>query len=135
MADGFSNYGTLFEIDTAGFTEIGDVLTFTPPTASQGMVETTHHSSGGFREFISDNLSSLSQFSATILLASGGAGTWYNDIGEAASSYRHVFPDGDVMAFSALTANVAIGEANSQSPDKEVVVVTFQPTGPFTFTA
>lgn len=125
-----SNYGiTLKKDDSTTGTLIGEVVNIDPPEYMQAAVESTNHSSGGYRQFVSSMLSEMGEFKATInyldsdidkLVADLKAGT--------VAAYTITFPTGHKEKFSSLVTNMKPLAADATNPATLQAEITFRPT-------
>ena len=130
MAD--SNYGTL--ITVAGIT--GVVTSVSAPKISVGSIEKTNHSSGGWREYIADNLKGGGSFSVSMEVSGAlVADVW--DVWSAAEPVAIVFTEQACPAwsFDGLLTTFDLGTADASKPNEEIVILTIQPTGEITVAA
>lgn len=132
-----SNYGTLLKIGDGGtptevFTVIGEVVSIDPPELVNEAIESTNHSSGGWKEFISGGLKELTEFTATINFVDVDITALYNlAVAGTPKNYQIVFPDNGntTWTFAALVVSVKPLSADAQSPEALQAEVKFQPTG------
>jgi hypothetical protein len=130
MAD--TDYGTLVTI--AGVTL--KVINVEPPELSTDIIQTTNHSSGGWREYIADTLKGAAAF--TITAEGSGAmveqleTVWAARVAVAIVFTEYGFP---AWSFNGLIKSFKLNPANAQSPNEAIASITIQPTGAMTIAA
>ena len=125
MADK-TNYGTLLKKAT---TSIGELVKIDPPEYTNPTVESTNHSSGGVRQFISGGLREMTAFKATINYDIANIATLVTDlVAGTKAAYTILFPDASSMRFSAIPTSIKPLSADAQKPDVLQAEITFQPT-------
>lgn len=131
MAD--ANFGALIKKEAgAVYSVIGQVVSLEPPELISEVVESTNHSSAGYREYISGGLTELGEFKATINFEKTVMSGLYNDLtGGTVGNYEIDFPDtgNTVWKFSALVKSIKPGTADAQKPEVLQAEIAFQPTG------
>jgi hypothetical protein len=121
-----TNYGTLLKKAT---TSIGQLVSIDPPEYSNPAVESTNHSSGGVRQFISGKLREMSEFKATINYDMANIATLVTDlVAGTAAAYSIVYPDNSSQRFSAFPTAIKPLTADAQKPDVHKAEITFRPT-------
>jgi hypothetical protein len=133
---GETNFGTLIKKEIgAVYTVIGEVVNIEPPEYLAEAIESTNHSSGGDKEFISGGLRELGEFKATINFDKAVISGFYNDIkAGTVGKYSIDFPDtgSTKWKFDALVISLKPSAADAQSPEALQAEVGFQPTGGLT---
>jgi len=123
---GQTNYGTLLK---KGSSSIGELVTIDPPEYSNPAVESTNHSSGGVRQFVSGKLREMSEFKATINYAIADIATLVTDmVAGTKSSYSVLFPDNTSERFSALVTAIKPLTADATKPETLKAEITFRPS-------
>jgi len=123
---GQTNYGTLLK---KGSSSIGELVTIDPPEYSNPAVESTNHSSGGVRQFVSGKLREMSEFKATINYAIADIATLVTDmVAGTKSSYSVLFPDNTSERFSALVTGIKPLPADATKPETLKAEITFRPS-------
>ncbi len=131
-----SSYGSKFLVGDGAtpetFTELAEVISIVPPEIIQEAVEATNHSSGGYKEFISNGLKELGEFSVTVNFLPGHAvasGIANKVITGAVGNYQIEFPNDITWTFGALVTNFKVSEMDAQNPEVLTADLTFRPTG------
>jgi hypothetical protein len=132
-----SNFGLLLQIGDGAtpvetFTTIGEVIELGIPEILTEAIETTNHSSSGWKEKIPSGLKELSGFDATLEFDQAVFEILYDAIdNKSIDNYRIVWADTliEVWSFAAFPSAIKADKANAQSPDHLKFTVTFVPTG------
>jgi hypothetical protein len=127
-----TDFGT--QVTIAGVTM--KVINVPPPKLSVGMIETTNHSSAGWKEYITDSLKGASSFSVTAELT-GAMLAQLTTVWAALAPVAITFTEYGIPAwtFNGLIGDIAMSTANAKSPGEETVDITIQPTGAVTIAA
>jgi len=126
MAGEITNYGTLLKKASSS---IGELVTIDPPEYSNPAVETTNHSSGGVRQFISGKLREMSEFKATINYKIADIATLVTDlVAGTAAAYTILYPDNSSQRFQAIPTAIKPLTADAQKPEVMKAEITFRPT-------
>ena len=140
MAD--INFGLLLQKEDtplAGtYTTLGALVDLGLPEILTEAVETTNHSSAGWRQKIPSGLKELAEFDITVDFTSALFASIYSDINlKVIANYRIVFSDTllTMWDFAAFPKGIKQDSANAQSPDQLKFTVTFVPSGAPDFTA
>jgi hypothetical protein len=121
-----TNYGTLLKKAT---TSIGEVVSIDPPEYSNPAVESTNHSSGGVRQYISGKLREMSEFKTTINYDIANIALIVTDlVAGTKAAYTITFPDNSTMRFQAIPTAIKPVSADAQKPDVHRAEITFRPT-------
>jgi hypothetical protein len=101
-----------------------------------GKIDSTHHGSNGWREFISDNLRSGDSFEVTFEVNGSLVADVY-DVWNLGAAVACVFTEAGLPAwsFNALLTEFDLGKADASKPDEEQVVITMQPTAAISLAA
>ena len=130
-----TNYGTLLSSGSSiiDLVTIGEIVSIEPPEVMNETVETTNHSSGGWKEFVSGGLREVSEFTATINFVDANVTNLYNNMisGSVVNFYRVSFPDdgSTTWTFKALVTSVKPAGAEADSPEALQAEITFRPSG------
>jgi len=128
-----SDYGTLLKKEVgAVYTVVGEVVSIDPPEFLSEAVESTNHSSNGYREFIAGGLAEVSEFKATVNFSKTVISGFYNDIKLGTlGNYSIEFPDTDntTWKFSAIVTSLKPNAMDAQNPETLQAEVGFQPSG------
>lgn len=125
MAD-ITNYGTLLK---KGSTSIGELVTIDPPEYSNPPVESTNHSSGGVRQFISGKLREMGEFKATINYDMANIATIVTDlVAGTKSAYTILYPDNSSQRFQAIPVAIKPLTADATKPEVHKAEITFRPS-------
>jgi hypothetical protein len=123
---GQTNYGTLLK---KGSTSIGELVTIDPPEYSNPAVESTNHSSGGVRQFVSSKLREMGEFKATINYVIADVATLVTDlVAGTKSSYTILYPDNTSQRFSAIPTAIKPLTADATKPETLKAEITFRPS-------
>lgn len=123
---GQTNYGTLLKKSS---TSIGELVTIDPPEYSNPAVESTNHSSGGVRQFVSSKLREMSEFKATINYVIADIATLVTDlVAGTKASYTILYPDNTSQRFSAIPTAIKPLTADATKPDTLKAEITFRPS-------
>lgn len=123
---GQTNYGTLLK---KGSTSIGELVTIDPPEYSNPPVESTNHSSGGVRQFVSGKLREMGEFKATINYDMANIATIVTDlVAGTKAAYTILFPDNSSMRFQAIPTAIKPLTADATKPDVHKAEITFRPS-------
>ena len=123
---GQTNYGTLLK---KGSSSIGELTTIDPPEYSNPAVESTNHSSGGVRQFVSGKLREMSEFKATINYVIADIATLVTDlVAGTKASYTILYPDNSSQRFSAIPTAIKPLTADAMKPDTLKAEITFRPS-------
>ena len=127
-----TDYGTQCTI--AGVT--GKVINVDPPALSVGVIETTNHSSAGWREYIADTLMGAGKFTLTMEVDASLVGN-LQTVFAAFAAVAIVFTETGMPAwtFNGILSDFQFDAANASKPTEATVKVTIQPTGALTFAA
>lgn len=123
---GTTNYGTLLKKAT---TSIGELVSIDPPEYSNPAVESTNHSSGGVRQYLSGKLREMSEFKATINYDMANIATLVTDlVAGTKAAYTITYPDNSTQRFQAIPISIKPLTADAQKPDVHKAEITFRPT-------
>lgn len=130
MSDDRTNYGALLKKST---TVIGEVVSLDFPELTNEALESTNHSSGGYKSYISGKLIELTEFSATVNFTSI-SGIMTDLVAGTEGSYGIYFPDVDTTTFTfgAYVVGFKPETADATKPDVLKATVRFRPTGTVT---
>lgn len=121
-----TNYGTLLK---KGSTSIGELVTVDPPEYSNPSVESTNHSSGGVRQFISGKLREMSEFKATINYDMANIATLVTDlVAGTKAAYTILYPDNSSQRFQAMPTAIKPLTADATKPEVLKAEITFRPS-------
>lgn len=121
-----TNYGTLLK---KGSTSIGELVTIDPPEYSNPAVESTNHSSGGVRTFISGKLREMSEFKATINYDMANIATLVTDMAAGTkAAYTILYPDNSSQRFQAIPTAIKPMTADANKPETHKAEITFRPS-------
>lgn len=127
MTDATTTYGVLLKKSTV---LIGEVSSVDGMELSKEALEATFHSNGGWREFITSGLKSLSEFKAVVNYTDGGLSTLITDWSAGTlGSYTLTYANTDVWTFTALVTKIKPSSADAKSPDTLTAEITFVPSG------
>lgn len=123
---GQTNYGTLLK---KGSTSIGELVIIDPPEYSNPPVESTNHSSGGVRQFVSSKLREMGEFKATINYVIADIATLVTDlVAGTKSAYTILYPDNSSQRFQALPIAIKPLTADATKPETLKAEITFRPS-------
>ena len=123
---GQTNYGTLLK---KGSSSIGELVTIDPPEYSNPAVESTNHSSGGVRQFVSSKLREMGEFKATINYVMADIATLVTDlVAGTKASYTILYPDNTSQRFSAIPTAIKPLTADATKPETLKAEITFRPS-------
>lgn len=121
-----TNYGTLLK---KGSTSIGELVTVDPPEYSNPAVESTNHSSGGVRQFISGKLREMGEFKATINYDMANIATIVTDlVAGTKAAYTILYPDNSSQRFQAIPIAIKPLTADASKPEVLKAEITFRPS-------
>lgn len=121
-----TNYGTLLK---KGSTSIGELVTVDPPEYSNPAVESTNHSSGGVRQFISGKLREMGEFKATINYDMANIATLVTDlVAGTKAAYTILYPDNSSQRFQAIPTAIKPLTADATKPEVLKAEITFRPS-------
>ena len=121
-----TNYGTLLKKAT---TSIGELVSIDPPEYSNPAVESTNHSSGGVRQYISGKLREMSEFKCTINYDMANIALLVTDlVAGTKASYSITYPDNSTQRFSAIPTAIKPLTADATKPDVLRAEITFRPS-------
>ena len=121
-----TNYGTLLK---KGSTSIGELVTVGPPEYSNPAVESTNHSSGGVRQFISGKLREMGEFKATINYDMANIATLVTDlVAGTKAAYTILYPDNSSQRFQAIPVAIKPLTADASKPEVLKAEITFRPS-------
>ena len=121
-----TNYGTLLK---KGSTSIGELVTVDPPEYSNPAVESTNHSSGGVRQFISGKLREMGEFKATINYDMANIATLVTDlVAGTKAAYTILYPDNSSQRFQAIPVAIKPLTADASKPEVLKAEITFRPS-------
>lgn len=125
-----SNYGTVLKKnDSTTGVLIGEIVTIDPPEYSQAAVESTNHSSGGSKQFVSSMLNEMGEFKATINYLDSDIDKLVTDLkAGTVAGYTIDFPTGHFEKFSALVTAIKPLPADATKPETLMAEITFRPT-------
>ena len=128
-----ANYGT--ELTVAGISGL-KVISIDAPIPKIGIIETTYHGSGSWREHITDGLMGMAAFKVTVEASGPVVGDIYT-VFAAGAAVACVFTENGFPAwtFNGMLESFDLGKADAQKPDEEQVILTIQPTGALTVAA
>src|SRR5689334_21905151 len=126
MSGEVTNYGTLLK---KGSSSIGELVSIDPPEYMNPAVETTNHSSGGVRQFISGGLREMAEFKGTINYKMADIATLVTDlVAGTKAGYTVLFPDASSMRFQAIPTSIKPLPADATKPDVLKAEITFRPS-------
>ena len=134
MTSSYTDYGTLLKRATV---TIAEVIGIDPPEESNPVSEATSHSSSGYREYISQMLMGLSEFSCTINYFSDTThdALHADMVAGTPVAFTIVLPNSlGTYTFNAIVTKFKVlsgADAKSRKPIQ--ATVSFQPTGSYTF--
>ena len=121
-----TNYGTLLKKAT---TSIGELVSIDPPEYSNPAVESTNHSSGGVRQYISGKLREMSEFKCTINYDMANIATLVTDlVAGTKAAYTITYPDNSTQRFQAIPTAIKPLTADAMKPDIHRAEITFRPS-------
>ncbi len=121
-----SNYGTTLS-DSDGV--IGELVTIDPPEYSNPAVESTNHSSGGVRTYVSSKLREMAEFKATINYVIADIATLVTDMVNGTSKrYTIAFPSNGSQRFNAFPTAIKPLTADAMKPEVLKAEITFRPS-------
>ena len=121
-----TNYGTLLKKAT---TSIGELVSIDPPEYSNPAVESTNHSSGGVRQFISGKLREMGEFKATINYDMANIATLVTDlVAGTKAAYTILYPDNSSQRFQAIPVAIKPLTADASKPEVLKAEITFRPS-------
>ena len=121
-----TNYGTLLK---KASTSIGELVSIDPPEYSNPAVESTNHSSGGVRQFISGKLREMSEFKATINYDIANIATLVTDlVAGTKAAYTILYPDNSSQRFQAIPVAIKPLTADATKPEVLKAEITFRPS-------
>jgi len=121
-----TNYGTLLKKAT---TSIGSVVSIDPPEYMNPAVESTNHSSGGVRKFVSGGLRQMAEFKVTINYEIADIATLTTDlVAGTKAAYTILYPDNSSQRFQAIPTSIKPQPADAQKPEVLKAEITFQPS-------
>lgn len=121
-----TNYGTLLKKAT---TSIGELVSIDPPEYSNPAVESTNHSSGGVRQFISGKLREMSEFKATINYDIANIALLVTDlVAGTKAAYTILYPDNSSQRFQAIPTAIKPLPADATKPEVLKAEITFRPS-------
>ena len=121
-----TNYGTLLKKAT---TSIGELVSIDPPEYSNPAVESTNHSSGGVRQYISGKLREMGEFKVTINYDMANIATIVTDlVAGTKAAYSITYPDNSTQRFQAIPITIKPLTADAQKPDTLKAEITFRPS-------
>lgn len=128
------SYGTILK---KGSTSVGEIISVGVPEIIQEAVETTNHSSNGWKTFIPSGLKELGEFELTLIAGSTVFNTIYADMtGETVAEYTVDYPTGSTnltdWSFMAFPTSVKIEDMDATKPEAMTFKVKFQSSGSLT---
>ena len=121
-----TNYGTLLKKAT---TSIGELVSIDPPEYSNPAVESTNHSSGGVRQFISGKLREMGEFKATINYDIANIALLVTDlVAGTKAAYTILYPDNSSQRFQAIPVAIKPLTADATKPEVHKAEITFRPS-------
>lgn len=131
------SYGTVLK---KGSTAVGEIVSVGIPEILQDAVETTNHSSSGWRTFIPNGLKELGEFELSIISGSQTFNTIYADITGATSAvYTIDYPTetGNLTdwSFTAFPVSIKVEDMDATKPEAVTMKVKFQASGSLTVAA
>jgi hypothetical protein len=128
-----SNFGTLITI--AGVAGM-KVISVGAPVMKMGTIETTNHSTGDWRQFISDNLRSIDAFDVKIEASASQVAAvyavWHAHVPVACVFTEYNLP---AWSFNAVLLQFDLGTADATKPELETITIKVQPTSTVTLAA
>ncbi len=135
MTSARTDYATLLK---RSGTTIAEVTGIDPPEESNPAVEATSHSSAGYREYISQMLMALSEFTCTLNYFSDTThdALHADMVAGTAQAFTIVLPGSlGTYAFNAIVTKFkADSGADAKNPKPIQATITFQPTGSYSLT-
>ena len=124
---GITNYGTTLS-DSGG--TIGEIVSIDPPEYMNPAIESTNHSSGGVRVFVSGGLREMAEFKATINYVIANIATLVTKLNAGTkSTYTITFPGGNgTQRFSAIPTSIKPQPADATKPEVLKAEITFRPS-------
>lgn len=123
---GQTNYGTLLK---KGSSVIGEVVSIDPPEYSNPAVESTNHSSGGVRTFVSSKLREMSEFKVTINYVIADIASLVTDlVAGTKSAHTILYPDNSSQRFQAIPTAIKPLTADAMKPDTLKAEITYRPS-------
>lgn len=121
-----TNYGTLLKKAT---TSIGEVVSIDPPEYLNPAIESTNHSSGGVREFVSGGLREMAEFKVTINYVIADIATLTTDlVAGTKAAYTILYPDNSTQRFQAIPTSIKPQPADATKPETLKAEITFRPS-------
>lgn len=124
-----TNYGTYLK---KAATVLGEIVNIDPPELINEAVESTNHSSGGYREFISGGLRELTEFTCTVnFIGVTVSGIMTDVVAGTKASYSIEFTDDATTkwTFDAIPTSFKPSAMDAQSPDVLQAEITLRPSG------
>lgn len=121
-----TNYGTLLK---KASTSIGELVSIDPPEYSNPAVESTNHSSGGVRQFISGKLREMGEFKTTINYDIANIAPIVTDlVAGTKAAYTILYPDNSSQRFQAIPIAIKPLTADASKPEVLKAEITFRPS-------
>ncbi len=121
-----SNYGTTLS-DSDGV--IGELVSIDPPEYSNPAVESTNHSSGGVRQYVSSKLREMSEFKAVVNYVIADIATLVTDlVAGTKKRYTIAFPSNGSQRFDAIPTAIKPMTADATKPETLKAEITFRPS-------
>lgn len=128
-----TNYGILLK---KAAVLVGEVTNLGFPELIQEAIEKTNHSSAGVREFVSSQLKEVAEFVVSINAVQAGLTILEADLSAGTTATYNIEYSADLdllnWAFTAFPTNIALQDADAQTPGVMSYDVTFRPTGDVT---
>jgi len=129
------SYGVVLK---KGSTTIADIVSTGVPEIKVEKAETTNHSSGGWRTYISAGLKELGEFELTLNATGSYVASLYADmVAETITAYTVSYPSSTSgsltdWSFLAFPVSVKIQDAKADKPEQVQVKVKWQASGSVT---
>lgn len=124
-----TNYGTILS-DSDG--KIGDVVSIDPPEFMNPAIESTNHSSGGKRQYVTSGLQEMAEFKATINYEIADIAQVVTDLKAGTKkAYTITYPNAHKQTFLAIATGIKPQPADATKPETLKAEITFQPTDSF----
>ena len=129
----YSDYGAILasgSVAAGTYVNVAGVIKIAPPAIKNEKVESTNHSSGGKKQFISSGLTEIADFKVNLSADKTILGNFATNVQSgSAYFYRITFPNSASWVFPSLLTALEQGEADAQNPKLMTADVTFSPSG------
>lgn len=124
-----TNYGTILS-DSDG--KIGDVVSIDPPEFMNPAIESTNHSSGGKRAYVSSGLQEMAEFKCVINYEVADIASIVTDLKAGTKKpYTITYPNAHKQTFNAIATALKPQPADAMKPETLKAEITFQPSDSF----